>query len=120
MIPDLSDMSGGLSNPVLFNFVAYCTWKTAGTFVTSPEGRTRLSRLAGQHLAEELVPEALAAARHRNPGALCLSAQPWQLQGAPRLQAVGQWGPVADLKPRRQQGSRSSSAVFLNMLQRRH
>ncbi len=75
LIPDLSDMSGGLSNPVLFNFVAYCTWKTAGTFVTSPEGRTRLSRLAGQHLAEELVPEALAAARQRNPGALCLSVR---------------------------------------------
>eukprot|EP00891_Asterochloris_glomerata_P008125 jgi/Astpho2/8125/Aster-x1482 len=70
LIPDLSDMSGGLSNPVLFNFVAYCTWKTAGTFVTSPEGRTRLSRLAGQHLAEELVPEALAAARQRNPGSI--------------------------------------------------
>ena len=90
MIPDLSDMSGGLSNPVLFNFVAYCTWKTAGTFVASPEGRMRLSRLAGQHLAEELVPEALAAARQRNPGALCSSAR--SLGSCRVRHAWKQWG----------------------------
>jgi hypothetical protein len=30
VVPDLSDMSGGLSNPAFFNFLSYIIWKVRG------------------------------------------------------------------------------------------
>ena len=35
-LPDLSDMSGGLSNPAYFNFISYILWKVRAPSCASP------------------------------------------------------------------------------------
>jgi len=61
-VPDLSDASGGLSNPVFFNFLSYILWKVAGRHVKDPLQRQQLNRRAGQFLAERALPESLRLA----------------------------------------------------------
>lgn len=56
-VPDLSDMSGGLSNPAYFNFVSYIIWKVVARGVTGEEGRARLCRAAGVALLAEVASE---------------------------------------------------------------
>ena len=62
-IPDLSDNSGGLSNPAYYNFASYIQWKSAARAVLADGDRARLHQAVGLRLADALAPEALAFAK---------------------------------------------------------
>lgn len=63
-LPDLSDSSGGLSNPVFFNFISYILWKVAARHVTGEEERRDVNLRAGELLAQRALsgPLQIAAA----------------------------------------------------------
>ncbi|MEW5305544.1 MAG: hypothetical protein WDW36_008078 [Sanguina aurantia] len=70
LIPDLTDMSGGLSNPCYWNFLIYCLWKVVSRYVISPEARTEFCSQAGADLLSRVWPEAgerCAAAKADGP-----------------------------------------------------
>lgn len=70
-IPDLSDMSGGLSNPVYFNFVYYIAWKVVALNLTSSERRSEFNTVFGKNLLDLLAPDSRDAIEHaRMPGVL--------------------------------------------------
>ena len=60
-IPELSDMSGGLSNPALFNFVYYCVWKSAYMRLPTEELQQRFSERFGDALLDNIAPDARRA-----------------------------------------------------------
>ena len=60
-VPDLSDMSGGLSNPVLFNFVYYIAWKAACARLQDENMQQEFSDRFGDALLDALAPDARAA-----------------------------------------------------------
>ncbi|KAG2499349.1 hypothetical protein HYH03_002924 [Edaphochlamys debaryana] len=49
-VPDLSDGTGGLSNPAYFNFLQYTLWKVLYRHVTDPAQREAAARSAAGHL----------------------------------------------------------------------
>lgn len=60
-IPDLSDMSGGLSNPAYFNFVYYIAWKVVALNVTSKESRREFNTVFGKNLLNLVAPDSRSA-----------------------------------------------------------
>ena len=56
-VPDLSDSSGGLSNPVYFNFVYYILWKQIAQ-ETGPDQREVFGNAFGKRLTDLIVPGA--------------------------------------------------------------
>lgn len=60
-IPDLSDMSGGLSNPAYFNFVYYIAWKVVALQITNSETRSEFNTIFGKKLLNLVAPESRAA-----------------------------------------------------------
>ena len=76
-IPELSDMSGGLSNPALFNFVYYCVWKSAYTRLPTEELQQRFSEHFGDALLDNIAPDArraVAADQCSQSAARCAAA----------------------------------------------
>lgn len=98
-VPDLSDASGGLSNPVFFNFVYYILWKVAARHVKDEMQRNALTRLTGQLLAAQIAPGPLQTAR-KSAAANGGIATPAQLQQAvsDTLQILKQGGFIDDFR----------------------
>eukprot|EP00892_Ulva_mutabilis_P005388 jgi/Ulvmu1/3220/UM015_0261.1 len=68
-IPDLTDMSGGLSNPTYFNFVYYIAWKLVALNLLSSEERSRFNSVFGDNLLTMVAPESRAKVQQsRMPG----------------------------------------------------
>lgn len=63
MIPDLSDMSGGLSNRTYFNFTMYVQWKVIAQHLYTDEAKAAFVRGVGRRIVQEIAPEASAAAK---------------------------------------------------------
>jgi hypothetical protein len=61
-IPDLSDLSGGLSNPVLFNFVYYIAWKAACARLNDAQLQSAFSDRFGDALLAAFAPQAAETA----------------------------------------------------------
>ncbi len=74
-IPDLSDNSGGLSNPAYFNFASYVQWKAAARVVLNEGDRNQLHQAVGLRLADRLAPEAVNFARQAASQGESLSPQ---------------------------------------------
>lgn len=53
-LPDLSDNTGGMSNPSYFNFISYCLWKVVYRHVSDPTKREAFARGAAAHLLSTL------------------------------------------------------------------
>eukprot|EP00798_Chlamydomonas_sp_ICE-L_P001943 gene1943-33354_t len=62
-IPDLSDLTGGLSNKVYFNFVNYSLWKTVARNLKGRDERAAFCKAAGASLLDMIWPEGVAQAR---------------------------------------------------------
>eukprot|EP01023_Acetabularia_acetabulum_P018652 TRINITY_DN19420_c0_g2_i6.p1 TRINITY_DN19420_c0_g2~~TRINITY_DN19420_c0_g2_i6.p1 ORF type:complete len:230 (-),score=32.63 TRINITY_DN19420_c0_g2_i6:735-1424(-) len=56
-IPDLSDMSGGLSNPAYFNFLIYITWKVVAGQIRDQNDRNKIVQLSGINLINQIAPD---------------------------------------------------------------
>lgn len=70
-VPDLSDQSGGLSNPVYFNFVYYIAWKVVARELRSPEARSAFNAEVGRQMVQLVAPGAavtIAQSREVNGG----------------------------------------------------
>ena len=61
-IPDLSDLSGGLSNPYYFNFISYILWKVIAQRLRGPAERSAFGAAYGRELLSQVWPEAEALA----------------------------------------------------------
>jgi hypothetical protein len=60
-VPDLTDMSGGLSNPTYFNFVYYIALKVVARNLETDAARSAFNAALGTRMTELLAPEAAAA-----------------------------------------------------------
>lgn len=55
-VPDLSDMSGGLSNPAFFNFVFYIAWKVVSAQLPTAADQDAFSARFGSALLDAVAP----------------------------------------------------------------
>ncbi|KAL6760300.1 hypothetical protein V8C86DRAFT_2556694 [Haematococcus lacustris] len=62
-LPDLEDGSGGLSEPLYFDFVNYCAWKVAARQLRTPSARSEFSKRVAQELLAALWPQGRAVAQ---------------------------------------------------------
>lgn len=99
-LPDLSDASGGLSNPVFFNFISYILWKVAARHVAGEEGRRAVNLRAGQLLAERALQRPLALVAAAAAAGSNGRADPRQMQEAigAALDIMQSGGYVADYR----------------------
>eukprot|EP01025_Chloroclados_australasicus_P038941 TRINITY_DN4018_c1_g1_i2.p1 TRINITY_DN4018_c1_g1~~TRINITY_DN4018_c1_g1_i2.p1 ORF type:complete len:266 (-),score=13.41 TRINITY_DN4018_c1_g1_i2:47-844(-) len=65
-IPDLSDMSGGLSNPAYFNFVSYVAWKVVSGQIKDAKTRNQIVQLSGINLLNKIAPDVLDQVKSKN------------------------------------------------------
>ena len=72
-VPDLSDSSGGLSNPVYFNFIYYILWKQIAQ-VTGPEQREVFGSIFGRRLADLIAPGTREQLQAKGALLLCASS----------------------------------------------
>ncbi|KAK9866449.1 hypothetical protein WJX84_012457 [Apatococcus fuscideae] len=107
-LPELSDNSGGLSNPAYFNFCNYILWKSAARVVPDDGNRAQLVQTVGRRLVDALAPDALDFAKQSasrgggraGPGdvqqALRMTLDPLQRGGYFRSYQLT-WGPSPGL-----------------------
>ncbi|GFH08185.1 uncharacterized protein HaLaN_03106 [Haematococcus lacustris] len=63
LLADLEDGSGGLSEPLYFDFVNYCAWKVAARQLRTPSARAEFSQRVAQELLATLWPQGRAVAQ---------------------------------------------------------
>ncbi|KAJ9506685.1 hypothetical protein QJQ45_025448 [Haematococcus lacustris] len=78
----MEDGSGGLSEPLYFDFVNYCAWKVAARQLRTPSARSEFSQRVAQELLAALWPQGRAVAQ--------AAAQASSVPGAASEQAVVQ------------------------------